>query len=99
MAILEQAIRDRSLQVDGPVMAEVAYFVGDLLCEECPEWHWNVDAWGLPVLACGGGSAPKAWPVLDFVRRRATEASPSLLEALDHLAEEGRQGRPAQDPG
>lgn len=93
IAILEQAIEDRSLQVDGPVMDEVAYFVGDLLCDERPEWHWNVDAWGLPVLICVEGSSPKAWDVFQFVRRRAGQESPSLLEALDHLAEEGRRAR------
>lgn len=32
--ILDQAIGDKTVQVNGPIMNEVAYYVGDLLCDE-----------------------------------------------------------------
>ena len=45
---LDQAVAERTIDVNGPIMREVAYFVGDLLCDERPGWHWNVDAGGSP---------------------------------------------------
>jgi hypothetical protein len=85
--ILDQAISDKTIELSGSIMNEVAYYVGDLLCDESPGWRWNIDAWGLPVLAFDTSEdpGPTVWNVLAFVQRRSTQESPSLREVLDHF--------------
>lgn len=85
--ILDQAIIDKALQLNGPIMNEVAYYVGDLLCDEHRGWRWNVDAWGLPVLALDTSREPGrlVWDVLEYVRRSVSGESPSLIVALDRF--------------
>lgn len=88
--ILDRAITEKTIDVNGPIMSEVAYFVGDILCDERPGWQWNVDAWGLPVLALDSdhGGGPTVWDVLKVVKRRINQDSPSLIEALDRVCTE-----------
>ncbi|WP_218918329.1 hypothetical protein [Sinomonas atrocyanea] len=85
--VLDRAITNREIQIDGPIMAEVAYYVGDLLCEEQSSWRWNVDAWGLPVLVLDREDlkSPEVWDILGFLRRRSDQGSPTLAEALAHF--------------
>ncbi|GHG51273.1 hypothetical protein GCM10012320_20340 [Sinomonas cellulolyticus] len=88
--ILDRAIAEKTIDVNGPIMIEVAYFVGDLLCDERPGWRWNVDTWGLPILALDSNHdrSPTVWDVLQFVKRRTNQESPSLMAALDHFGPE-----------
>lgn len=88
--VIESAIDQGRIDVNGPIMIEVGYFLGDALCEEYEGWEWDIDASGLPVLVFNREHPAEAlvWNVFAFLGKRAGPGPLTLAETLDRMGAE-----------
>ncbi|MFC0458957.1 hypothetical protein ACFFGR_20790 [Arthrobacter liuii] len=92
---IEAAIGEGGIDVDGPIMLEVGYFLGDTLCQEYEGWEWNIDASGLPVLVFDREHPANAlvWNVFSFLRKKTGPGPLTLAEALDRMGADSVERR------